>query len=161
MHILWHDNHRKWFRLLRDMTPWSWLWYPQKTLKFHHFLGHFQSKPGHVPRCINRSVLHLRRPTNISVYIMYPCTYYGMTTIGNGLYYFEIWPLEVDFGTSRTPSNSTILGHFRSKPGHVPRCINRSVLHFLGPGHVLFERGDRREQNDTLNRKHGVGYFEV
>ena len=53
-------------------------------------LGHFQSKPGHVPRCINRSVLHLRRPTNILLYTLYPCTYYGMTIIRNGLDYFEI-----------------------------------------------------------------------
>ena len=62
---------------------------PHRTLIFT-ILGHFQSEPGHVPRCINRSVWHLRRPTNISIYTLYPCTYYGMTTIGNGLYYFEI-----------------------------------------------------------------------
>ena len=57
---------------------------------FSPFMGHFRSKPGNVPRCINHSVLHLRRPTNISVYTLYPCTYYGMTIIGNGLDYFEI-----------------------------------------------------------------------
>ena len=111
MHILWHDNHRKWFRLLRDMIPWIWLWHPRKPSLFTIF-GHFQSKPGHVPRCIYRSVLHLRKPTNISIYTLYPCTYYGMTTVGNGLDYFKIWPLEVDFGTPRKPSVFTISGHF-------------------------------------------------
>ena len=135
MHILWYDNHRKWFRLLRDMTPWSWLWYPQKASIFT-ISGHFRSKPGHVPRCINRSVLHLWRPTNISIYTLYPCTYYDMTTIGNRLDYFEISPLEVDFGAPRKPSIFTILGHFRSKPGHVPRCINRSVLHLRRPTNI-------------------------
>ena len=42
-----------------------------------------------------------------------------------------------------TPANtqfSPFPGHFRSKPGHVPRCINRGVLQFLEPGHVAFER---------------------
>ena len=111
MHILWHDNHRKWFRLLRDMTPWSWHWYPQKT-SFFTILGQFLSKPGHVPRCINRSVLHLRGPTKISIYTLYPGTYYDMTTIGNDLDYFEIWPLEVDFGTFRKPSIFTIWAIF-------------------------------------------------
>ena len=109
---------------------------PPENPQFSPFLGHFRSKPGHVPRCINRSVLHLRRPTNISIYTLYPCTYYGMTTIGNGLDYFEICPLEVDFGTPRKPSNFIILGHFRSKPRHVPRCINRSVLHLWRPTNI-------------------------
>ena len=111
MHILWHDNHRKWFRLLRDMTPWSWLWYPRKPWIFT-ISGHFRSKPGHVPRCIKRSVLYLRGPTNISIHTLHPCTYCDMTTIGKGLYYFEIWPLEFDLGTPRKSSIFTIRAIF-------------------------------------------------
>ena len=44
----------------------------------------------------------------------------------------------------------TILGFFRSKPGHVTRCIDRSVLQFLETGHIPFERGDYRQQKDTI-----------
>ena len=150
MHMLWHDNHRKWFRLPRDMTPWSWLWYPQKTSIFTIF-GPFSVQTG---RCINRSVLHLRRPTNISICTLNPCTYYAMTTIGNSLDCLEIWPPEVDFGIPQKTSMFTFLGLFQSKPGHVPRCINRSVLQFLEPGHIAFETGDCRQQNDTrINKK--------
>ena len=34
----------------------------------------------------------------------------------------------------------TIFGPFRSKPGHAPRCINRSVVQFLEPRHTPCER---------------------
>ena len=92
---------------------------PQKeeNRQFSPFLSHFRYKPGHVPKYINRSVLHLRRPTNISIYTLYICTYYDMTTMGNGLDYFEIWTLEVDFGTPRKPSIFTIFGPFSVQTG--------------------------------------------
>ena len=157
MHILWHDNHRKWFRLLRDMTPWSWLWYPQKTSIFT-ILGLFQSKPGHVPRCINRSVLHLRRPTNISICTLYTCTYYDMTTIGNGLDYLEIWPPEADFGTPRKPRFSPFWGHFQANPGHVAKCVNYTVLGSRSAINTPRITGNERSPLFAIN---GAGCLEI
>ena len=61
----------------------------------------------------------------------------------------------------RKPSISPFLGPFWPKPGRVLRCINRSVLQFLEPGHISFERVECREQNDTLPMKNGGGDFEI
>ena len=134
---------------------------PPENPQFSSFRGHFRSKPGHVPRCINRSVLHIRRPTKISIYTLYPCTYYGMTTIGKGLDYFEIWPLEVDFGTPRKPQFSPFLGHFRSKPGHVPRCINRSVLHLRRPTTISIYALYPCTYYGTTTIGNGLDYLEI
>ena len=86
--------------------------HPRKTftaenLLFQH-MGHLWFELGHIGRCINGSVLHLLRRTNISIYTLYPCTYDDMTTIGIVYTTSKYDPLTLNM----TPPENPQLHHF-------------------------------------------------
>ena len=65
---------------------------------------------------------HESRAGNVSMSLEshLPDATFGESMAGNGFDYFEIWPLEFDFGTLKMTTfdeNPAIFGHFCPKPG--------------------------------------------